>query len=168
MADDRYREALTLLDRWAADPRAGIPEDLFVFVSRLVPLVNVDLLIKDDRARTLLTWREDDFYGAGWHVPGGIIRYKEPAAQRVQATARAELGAEVESDPMPCAIEQLIEPERRVRGHFISLLYRCRLIGVPDDRLRFTGGAPKPGQWAWHPNCPPNLISAQDTYRKFI
>lgn len=167
MADDRYKEAMALLDQWAENPRAGLPEDLFIFFSRLVPLVNVDLLIQDDRAGTLLTWRDDDFH-VGWHVPGGIIRYKEPAAERVRATARTELGAEVEFEPMPCAIEQLIEPERRVRGHFISLLYRCRLIGAPDDGLRFTGGAPKPGQWAWHANCPPDLVPAQASYRKFI
>jgi ADP-ribose pyrophosphatase YjhB (NUDIX family) len=167
MEDDRYREAITLLDHWAVNPRAGIPEDLFVFVSRLVPLVNVDLLIKDDRARTLLTWRDDEFH-TGWHVPGGIIRYKEPAAERIQATARTELGTDVEPEPTPCAIEQLMEPERRVRGHFISLLYRCRLIGVPDERLRFTGDAPQPGQWAWHASCPPNLIPLQAIYRKYI
>jgi ADP-ribose pyrophosphatase YjhB (NUDIX family) len=159
---------MTLLDRWAANPRAGIPEDLFLFVSGLMPLINVDLLIQDDRARTLLTWREDEFYGPGWHVPGGIIRYQETAEARVKATARAELEADVEFEPEPCAIAQLIVPERRMRGHFVSLLYRCRLIGVPGERLRFTGGAPKPGQWTWHQNCPPNLISAQDAYRKFI
>ena len=157
---EEYREAFTLLDHWASDPKAGVPEDLFLFISRLVPLINVDLLIKDERGRTLLTWRQDDFYGSGWHVPGGIIRYKEPAIERVRATARVELGAEVECEPMPCAVAQLIEPERRVRGHFVSLLYRCRLIGVPDDRLRFTGGAPQPGQWTWHQGCPPDLISA--------
>ena len=54
-----------------------LPEELFRFISTISPLVNVDLLIKDDTNRTLLTWRDDEHYGAGWHVPGGIIRFKE-------------------------------------------------------------------------------------------
>jgi colanic acid biosynthesis protein WcaH len=35
------------------------------------------------KGRTLLTWRDDESFGAGWHVPGGIIRYKETAADRI-------------------------------------------------------------------------------------
>jgi hypothetical protein len=49
----------------------GLPEELFLFVSRITPLINVDLLIQDDGRRTLLTWRSDRFFGPGWHVPGG-------------------------------------------------------------------------------------------------
>lgn len=41
-------------------------------------MVNVDLLIKNVSSNeTLLTWREDEYYGPGWHVPGGIVRFKE-------------------------------------------------------------------------------------------
>src|SRR5438105_4861558 len=54
------------------DTGAGLPPEVFLFLSRVTPLLNVDLLIQDDRGRTLLTWRDDEFFGAGWHVPGGI------------------------------------------------------------------------------------------------
>jgi hypothetical protein len=64
------KEALAMLDSWALDPRSGLPEELFLFVSRLVPMVNVDLFISDDQGRVLLTWRDDEIFGAGWHVPG--------------------------------------------------------------------------------------------------
>ena len=59
------------LDAWASTANNGLPHDLFVFVSRLTPLVNVDLLIQDPHHGTLLTWRHDETYGPGWHVPGG-------------------------------------------------------------------------------------------------
>ena len=55
------------------DAAIGLPEELFLYVSSITPLVNVDLLIKDDRGRALLTWRDDSYYGPDWHVPGGIF-----------------------------------------------------------------------------------------------
>jgi ADP-ribose pyrophosphatase YjhB (NUDIX family) len=161
-------QLLTALEAWAPEPSAGLPESLFLLVSRLTPLVNVDLLVQVERRGTLLTWREDEFYGAGWHVPGGIIRYKETAEDCIRATAQRELGASVEFDPQPVAVIQAIEPRRRERGHFISLLYRCRLTAPPAEALRFTGAAPQRGQWAWHAHCPPDLIPAQAPYRRFL
>jgi colanic acid biosynthesis protein WcaH len=154
---------LAALDAWAPEPAAGLPEDLFLLVSRLTPLVNVDLLIQDERSGTLLTWRDDRFYGAGWHVPGGIIRYKQTAEDCIRATAQRELGAAVEFEPDPIAVVQNIEPVRRQRGHFIALLYRCRLAAPPAEALR-AASAPKPGQWAWHAQCPPDLIP----FRRFL
>src|ERR1700756_3053304 len=77
-------------------PQEGLPEPVFLLVSRLTPLVSVDLLIKDELGRTLLTWRDDESYGPGWHVPGGIVRYQENAAHRIHEVARMELGARVE------------------------------------------------------------------------
>src|SRR5215471_8801484 len=74
-------------------PAGGLPEELFRFLTRFVSIINVDLLIAGRTGRTLLTWRDDAIYGAGWHVPGGIIRFQETAADRVHATARSELGA---------------------------------------------------------------------------
>ena len=66
------------------------------------------------------------------------------------------------------AVVQAIDPERRERGHFISMVYRCRLATPPAETLRFTGGAPQHGQWAWHAQCPPDLIPAQAQYRPFL
>ena len=146
----------------------GWPEELFLFVSRITPLVNVDLLIRDMRGRTLLTWRNDRFYGPGWHVPGGIIRFRETAAERIRVVARRELGADVEFDASPLLVHEGIDPERRDRGHFISLLYKCRLATDPDARQRFTPDAPRPNQWMWHAGCPKNLIREQRDYARYI
>jgi ADP-ribose pyrophosphatase YjhB (NUDIX family) len=163
-----HRQAFRALDAWVGEPVDGLPEEFFLFLSRFTPLVNVDLLIQDDRRRTLLTWREDENYGAGWHVPGGIVRYKETAEERIRATARRELGAEVAFDPQPVAVEQFMEPGRRERGHFISLVYRCRLLGPPDPTLKYAQGQPQRDHWAWHEGCPPDLIAAQAHYRRFF
>ena len=159
--------ALTdIIESAVADPRAGLPPDLFRFISRMTPLINVDLLIQDDSARTLLTWREDEFYGPGWHVPGGIIRYKEPVADRIRACAREELGADVSSESAPLFVFESIT-EERTRAHHISLLFRCRLLGPPDDSRR-AGGTPNHGRWRWHSRCPPDLLEAQREYARFF
>ena len=56
-----------------------------------------------------------------------MIRYKETAEDRIRATALEELGAEVAFDGAPI-VEQIIEPERRLRGHLVALL-----LQVPPD-----------------------------------
>lgn len=149
------------------DPAAGLPDDVFRLISRLTPLVNVDLLIQDDRRGTLLTWREDEFFGTGWHLPGGIIRYKETAASRVRACARAELDAEVAFEQTPMAIGECIG-EHATRGHHIALLFGCRLIRGPDPSRKADGPRPRPGQWRWHPRCPADLLETQRSYAKYF
>ena len=168
MADQINDQALATLDAWVGEPAGGLPEQFFLFLSRFTPLINVDLWIQDEGRRTLLIWRQDEIYGAGWHVPGGIIRYKETAEDCIGATARRELGTGVAFLPQPIAVEQAIHPDRRERGHFISLVYRCRLLGPPDPALRYTQGEPRRGQWAWHQACPPDLIAEQAHYRRFF
>src|SRR5882724_749356 len=125
-------EAITTIDSFLVDPRRGLPEELFLLISRLTPLINVDLLIHDEAGRTLLTWRDDEFFGAGWHLPGGVIRYKERATDRVRACALDELGAEVAFEPLPILVSETIR-EPNERGHLISLLYLCRLVSPLDE-----------------------------------
>jgi ADP-ribose pyrophosphatase YjhB (NUDIX family) len=143
-----------------------LPEELFLFVSSITPLINVDLLVKDDNGRTLLTWRDDDYYGAGWHIPGGVIRYKEHARDRIQKVAEQELGCAVLADPVPMLIQEAFD-QRPERGHFISLLYKCRLAGEPAPGLRAID-VPAKGQWRWHDQVPPDLLPVHLPYARFI
>ncbi len=157
-----YREAN------AGSAERGLPEELFLLISRHVPLVNVDLLVKDGQNRTLLTWRDDSIYGAGWHLPGGVIRFRETAAERVREVARIELGAEVVFEPRPMDVAEIIDPARDTRGHSISLLYRCTLAGAPREDLEYRGGAPAAGQWKWHEHCPADLLPVHRVYARFL
>ena len=153
---------------FTTDPARGLPPDVFLEISRLTPIVNVDLLIKDSEGRTLLTWRDDEYYGAGWHIPGGIIRFQESAAARVHEVARIELGAKVEFDPYPIFFHETILPERTERGHFISLLYRCTLATPPDPSLAAGDGPPSLGQWRWPRGCPADILAVHRIYGRFF
>ncbi len=159
--------AIAAVESSIGDPHHGLPEEIFLFLSRITPMVNVDLLIRDDAGRTLLTWRDDEYFGRGWHVPGGIIRYKERAADRIRACAHQELGAEVSFDAVPLLVSESIS-ERNNRGHFISLLYRCKLLAPLDERRRAHSNPPSPGQWRWHESSPPDLLEIQAHYRRFF
>jgi colanic acid biosynthesis protein WcaH len=161
---EELREAIALLQSAVTNATGGLPEDLFLFVSQMTPMVNVDLLIQDAEQRLLLCWRDDDYDGSGWHVPGGIIRFKETAAARIRAVARLELGAEVAFDNAPAWINESILPVRTTRGHFISLLYRCRLTSPPAEHLRHVSGTPLRGQWRWHAGWPGDLVKCQRYY----
>jgi colanic acid biosynthesis protein WcaH len=161
------RAHISAIESLVGDPRQGLPAEVFRLVSRLTPLVNVDLLIQDDRARTLLTWRDDEFYGPGWHVPGSVIRYKETSADRIHACAREELGAAVVFDDAPLFILEGVRAAA-TRGHHISLLFRCRLQGPLDERRRAVSDPPAPGQWRWHDRCPDDLIEDQREYARFF
>lgn len=164
---DRRVDLVAAIERSLGSARSGLPEDVFEFVSRLTPLVNVDLLITDARGCTLLTWRDDRFYGPGWHVPGSVIRFKERALERVHACARAELGSDVDVEPVPLFVMESIA-DRRTRGHLISLLFRCRLISALDESRRVRDARPSPGQWQWHAACPRDLIPEQAPYAAFF
>ena len=156
------------LESLVPSPQLGLPEPVFGLLSRIAPLVGVDLLIKDEEGRTLLTWRHDESYGPGWHVPGGILRYKETARHRIDEVARLELRARVEVISKPLSVEEVVRPDSANRGHIVSLLFRCRLLTALDESLHFNPDVPRAGYWQWHRHCPDNLIREQRAYESYF
>ncbi len=159
MTDDELKAHLDAV--LAALPRAGavMPYPVFDFVRQIFPTANVDLLIQNDARDTLLAWREDAFY-RGWHIPGGIIRHREPFAQRIAEVARDELGAAVRAGPAPCAVmEGLTDP----RGHSVALLFRCALLSGPEAPMAGPG-KPEPGHLRWFSAMPDDMVPVQRPY----
>ena len=156
-------EALAVLEKQVPDPSKGLPEEVFHYISKTTPLVNVDLLIKDEGGRTLLSWRDDEHSGVGWHVPGGIVRFKESLEERVRKVSETEIGAFVSFERVPLAVNQCIHSEREIRSHFISILYRCSLPGsfVPKNSGLSRRDA---GYLEWHDSCPADLLKCQSMY----
>jgi len=163
-------EAIDYFNSLIGDPKCGLPEEIFRFVSSIVPMINVDLLIKNDKDQMLLIWREDEYFPPGWHIPGGIIRYKERASERISAVATMELGAKVIHSLKPIAVNEIIMEQLgwRVRGHFISLLYECQMISPPTTIRAEKNVTPKHGEWEWHDTCPDNLYESQKIYKEYF
>jgi len=173
------RNAINLLDKIISkfrkeQPQMGLPEEIFHFVSRSTPIVNVDLLIKDEDNRVLLAWRDDEFAGSGWHVPGGIVRFKETIVDRLKLVSELEIGSPIEYQDVPLCVEEVIL-EHDTRGHFVSFLYACK---VPNDFVlnnnnSFYGNfnfmnEGEVGHLQWHDNCPDNLVPVQTMYISHI
>lgn len=147
------------------DPHDGLPEDVFEFAASVVPMVNVDLLIRDTQERILLAWREDKFSGGVWHIPGGIVRFKETLLHRVDQVAITEIGQQVQVNPDPLAINEIMTPHQE-RGHFISLLYECWLTEELQIMEKMVW---EPGDLKWFSECPPDFIPCQvEAYQRYF
>ena len=162
----KIKNAIYTLDSHTEEPEKGLPHDFFTFISRKTPMINVDLLIKDKKGRTLLSWRKDKYFDAGWHVPGGIIRYKEKMEHRINEVARLEINTKVKFDKEPLAINQIILAQKE-RGHFISFLFCCSVKeGFEPENKGLKPG--DPGYLKWHDKCPTNLLKVHRIYKKYI
>jgi ADP-ribose pyrophosphatase YjhB (NUDIX family) len=153
------------MQRQGIDTTQGLPESLFLFSTTLAPVSNVDLFVADNERRILLSWRNDPFYGAGWHIPGGCIRLKETMVERIQRTAQMEIGSPVIIDERPIAIKDLFVHENRhglenqlERCHNISILFHCTL---PDGFIVNNGEKKEneSGYLKWFSFVPDNLLS---------
>ena len=161
-------EAIKCLREQVKNPSKGLPEDLFHYISSATPIINVELLIKNENGNSLLSWRDDPYAGKGWHIPGGVIRFKETIKERIDEVVRTEIGTFIDSySQEPVAINEIFDHEREVRSHFISLLYRCSLpVGfIPKNKgiSRFD-----PGYLMWHKTCPRDLLKLHEIYRKYL
>lgn len=162
------QEAVQFLEDQVPCPGDGLPDEIFYYISRVTPLVNVDLLVRNPDGRILLAWRNDIYCGQGWHIPGGIVRHQETFEERIRQVSMKELGVMVDFDPTPLATNELIHYERKTRSHFISMLYDCRLPTgfLPDNTGRDRNAA---GYLEWHGQFPDNMIHYHAAvYRKFF
>lgn len=152
----------------ALDGRQGLPEKLFLAISTIMPIPNVDLLILNEKKEILLAWRDDPYFEKGWHLPGGCLRYKETMLERVQKTALSELGQEVVINPKPLAVRDAIlgrdDDSVRFRAHHIAVLFACKPRQPIADTPQRAGGR-KAGDLKWFPKLPPNLLRIHDIYR---
>ena len=156
------------IEKKVKKPNKGLPQELFKYITRVTPMINVDLLIKNNKSEILLTWRKKgEKYKAGWHFPGGIIRFKEKMFQRVKIVAKTEIGSKISFNKKPVSINE-IHLKQYNRSHFISLLFKARLLTSPKKSLKYVLGKPKPGQWMWHKKIPFNLIKPHLIYKKYF
>ena len=168
MINNSLQLAFKIIKEEVKNAKKGLSKDIFHFVSSLTPIVNVDLLIKNENHETLLTWRSDEFYGPGWHLPGGVIRFKENPISRIEKVALSELGCQVLYDNSPLTVRSQTADDRDVRGHFISLLYKCSLKTPLSSTMKAFGSTPSNGQWRWHKKAPTDLLSVHESFRVFI
>lgn len=149
------------------EPWKGLPEDLFLYVSSITPLVCVDLLIKDESNKVLLSWRDDKYASKGWHIPGSVVRHGEKLEFRLKEAAIREIGYDLYFEREPIMVSEFILKNRGERSHVIAFLYSCKVSNSFDidnkDRKETD-----PGYLKWFDKCPDDLIKLHDIYRDII
>ena len=165
--DDNLENLISKLDNLNAyNPEKGLPDSIFYFVGRNTPFVNVDLLIKRADVGSLLTWRDDIYTGKGWHIPGGIIRFKEKWENRIQEVARKELHIKIDSFHGPIKVSQILS-DLTERSHFISLLFECNISDkyfiILKEQVK-----KNPHKVNFFKTPPKNLLDFHRIYQDFI
>ena len=90
------------------------------------------------------------------------------AETRIEKVAKKELDASVSFDKKPIEINEIMNQNRDFRGHFLSLLYNCKLTSPLDKSSKFDIKSPKNGSWCWFKSRPENLILQHEIYRDKI
>lgn len=174
--DEKIREMKQLMTEAGIDPSKGLGTDLFLFASTLMPIVNVDLLTTNDKHQILLSWRDDEFSGKGWHVPGGCIRFGEHIEERIQKTAISELGTEVDYIGRPFGVYEFLNgPEALKRKnyercHTVSLPFVCIVpdsYEIPTEK-EWDEKHCIPGTLRWFDEPPADVIECHRCYKDLL
>ena len=153
---------------------AGLGKDLFVFISSLTPIVNVDLLVYNSKGQFILSRRNDAHCGIGWHVPGGCIRFKESIESRIRKVAESELNlTDFQFDKEPLKVFEIICNEHRnidnqdERAHFVTLVYKCY---APDSyHIDNKGKTESDSNYLkWFDKLPDDLLNIQQCYKEIM
>ena len=105
---DEQKKAVAILRQAKINSDDGMPTDLFLLASSLVPLPNVDLLVVNRKNQLLLSRRNDQFCKKSWHIPGGCMKLNKNFEKRIQETAKRELGYTVAFDADPLTVRNFI------------------------------------------------------------
>lgn len=129
LTSKEQKQLITLLKK-IENPQLGLPQSVFDTLVKIVPFVSCELIIIGKKG-VLLTWREDKWW-KGWHVPGGLLRYRESFDNRIKKVADKELGIKIEKYKFLFNMNYTEDS----RGHSVSFVFLC-----------FTNEAPRDGQF---------------------
>ncbi len=161
----KISNSINILEKYAKKPTRGLPEDIFYFVGRLTPYVNVDLIIRCPKNGVLLTWRNDKFSGKGWHIPGGIVRFKEKIKDRIKKVGLNELGIKIYKFKGPIDINEIIINQKE-RSHFISLLFECYI--QKKEKKKLDNIVKNNINMKFFKKKPKNFLKLQEIYNNYI
>jgi len=146
----------------------NVPDKLFQSISKIIPVVNTDLLVKNSKGEILLSWRDDTYSGNGWHVPGRIIRIKETFVDCLNRCAEMEIEVPLIINGNHIDVNEIIYSHKTVRSHFISFLYEAFMEDQYVNKINVYKKEGQVGFLKWFKECPDDLIEGQSLYRKYF
>ena len=112
-----------------------IPEDLYRKIVRLMPIVCVDLLIKDRTGRFLLLKRNNQPAKDQWWFPGGRVHMNESFLEAVRRKAIQECGLTLCGDPISMGFFELFFDEGDINYHSVTNLFATTVDECPRITL---------------------------------
>src|SRR5215831_2608083 len=117
-------------------PEEGLPLEVFEVLTKIVPFVACELVIRNEEGGLLLTYREDKFW-TGWHFPGGLMRFNDTFKKRLELVVKNELRSNLKAHKFLFPINYSY-PKQNPRGHVVSLVFLCELAVKPKVGTLFT------------------------------
>lgn len=90
------------------------------------PLLTADAVILDPARGVVLVRRGHAPFAGMWALPGGFVELGEPTDAACRREAREETGLDVETVQL---LGIYSDPGRDPRGHTVSAIYLCRVVG---------------------------------------
>ncbi len=116
-----------------------ISKDNFINIIRQVPLVSIDLIVKDSNGKCLLGLRSNAPARDNWFVPGGRIKKGERLADAFKRITKNELCTELDINNARFlgVFEHLYDTnfagEPDVGTHYVVLAYEMLLTVAPQQ-----------------------------------
>ena len=142
---------LGVFDPAIETPSLGLPDEMFPLSRKSLPMTDLDLFIRSDQTRTLLTWREGGIGLLGCYIPGEVVWFEEQRADSIAAFAGSELGAPVTFMQKSLSIHEVTHPSRKILR-----------------RMATSMGRPCPGNRAWHLDRSDDFISEHKMCRGVV
>ncbi len=112
-------------------PIPNLSERDFKTVLEQVPLIVVDVLIKNADKLVLVKRGSEPFKGS-WHIPGGFLVYGEDPREAVSRIAKIECG--ISSLVISDLVGAFSLRDKDPRGHLVSLFYTIETTDTPVSR----------------------------------
>ncbi|MGD1148560.1 MAG: NUDIX hydrolase [Thermoanaerobaculaceae bacterium] len=92
----------------------------------VTPVLTADAVIVDPSKGVVLIRRARPPYLGSWALPGGFVEVGEQCVDACLREAREETGLDVEPVEL---LGVYSAPDRDPRGHTVSVVYLCRVVG---------------------------------------
>lgn len=134
--------------------RGPLPQAEFEAIFSRVPRLTVEVVIADPERGVLLALRDFGPCQGLWHLPGGTVRFGEPAVQAVARVAADELGLAVTAGELLGYIEYPSHYEKGLDSP-VGLAFRAEPDDGPPDPARLRG------RCAWFATLPDAIHDEQ-------
>ena len=140
------------------DKSRRLTDEEYKFIFSRVPRLCLDFIIIKDN-KIILSKRDIEPYKGFWHLPGGMVRYKESFDDAAERILQDELGVSSTNKELIGFIEFPEEVnENGLHVHSVSIVFKTKL---DEGKIR---GSKQAGEVDFFESLPEGVIPAQNKF----